>query len=105
MKFAITPNGMETATFRFLAQHLNHCATAVPLFIMFLSYFIKTIKIIVTGFNFYPSLAQLTCTKFRNQAVLKDFFDSLSPEDVMTAYPETSVTNHKITLRNIPEVQ
>jgi len=24
----MTPAGIETATFRFLAQHLNHCATA-----------------------------------------------------------------------------
>jgi len=26
----MTPVGIETATFRFVAQHLNHCATAVP---------------------------------------------------------------------------
>ena len=24
------PAGIEPATFRFVAQHLNHCATAVP---------------------------------------------------------------------------
>ena len=28
----MTPSGIEPATFRFVAQHLNHCATAVPLF-------------------------------------------------------------------------
>ena len=27
----MTPSGIEPATFRFVAQHLNHCATAVPL--------------------------------------------------------------------------
>ena len=32
MKNPITPAGIEPATFRFVAQHLNHCATAVPLF-------------------------------------------------------------------------
>ena len=26
----MTPSGIEQATFRFVAQHLNHCATAVP---------------------------------------------------------------------------
>ena len=26
----MTPAGIEPATFRFAAQHLNHCATAVP---------------------------------------------------------------------------
>jgi hypothetical protein len=29
----MTPPGIETATFRFVAQHLNHCATAVPTFL------------------------------------------------------------------------
>ena len=31
MKNPLTPGGIEPATFRFVAQHLNHCATAVPL--------------------------------------------------------------------------
>ena len=30
MKNPLTPPGIEPATFRFVAQHLNHCATAVP---------------------------------------------------------------------------
>jgi len=30
MKNALTLAGIEPATFRFVAQHLNHCATAVP---------------------------------------------------------------------------
>jgi len=29
MKNPLTPAGVEPATFRFVAQHLNHCATAV----------------------------------------------------------------------------
>jgi hypothetical protein len=32
MKNPLTPAGIEPATFRFVAQHLNHCATAVPTF-------------------------------------------------------------------------
>ena len=31
MNIPMTPDGIEPATFRFVAQHLNHCATAVPL--------------------------------------------------------------------------
>ena len=31
-KISMTPFEIEPATFRFVAQHLNHCATAVPLF-------------------------------------------------------------------------
>jgi len=30
MKSPLTPAGIEPATYRFVAQHLNHCATAVP---------------------------------------------------------------------------
>ena len=30
MKNPLTPAGIEPATFRFVAQHVNHCATAVP---------------------------------------------------------------------------
>ena len=30
MKNPLTPAGIEPATFRFVAQHLNHCATEVP---------------------------------------------------------------------------
>ena len=30
MKNPLTPAGIEPATFRLVAQHLNHCATAVP---------------------------------------------------------------------------
>ena len=29
----MTPAGIKPATFRFVAQHLNHCATAVPTYI------------------------------------------------------------------------
>ena len=30
MNNPLTPAGIELATFRFVAQHLNHCVTAVP---------------------------------------------------------------------------
>jgi len=39
----MTPAGIEPATFRFVAQHLNHCATAVPGLID-----------LVNNFNFIP---------------------------------------------------
>jgi len=39
-KIPITSSGIEPATFRFVAQHLNHCATAVPLDIKYIIYLI-----------------------------------------------------------------
>ena len=32
MKNPLTPAGIEPATFRFVAQYLNHCATVVPIY-------------------------------------------------------------------------
>jgi len=37
MKNPLTPSGNETDTFRFVAQHVNHCATAVPILAEYLS--------------------------------------------------------------------
>jgi hypothetical protein len=43
----MTPSGIETATFRFVAQHLNYCAIAVPM------------TIHVTGFIWFLTLVLL----------------------------------------------
>jgi len=60
----MTPAGIEPATFRFVAQHLNHCATAVPLRRSYLLWkvtaeletdkvaYFKKIKL--SGFSAYP---------------------------------------------------
>ena len=43
-KIPVTPSGIEAATFRFVAQHLNHCATAVPLFSIYHVVFISNLR-------------------------------------------------------------
>ena len=49
----MTPSGIEPATYRFVAQHLNHCAIAVPLRIQtihILALLTSTCKMKVAGF-------------------------------------------------------
>ena len=41
----LTPAGIEPATFRFVEQHLNHCATAVLTFMLILPDNRKTIAL------------------------------------------------------------
>ena len=41
MKNPLTPAGIKQVTFRFVAQHLNHCATAVPLQIKYVIFIMK----------------------------------------------------------------
>jgi len=41
MKSPLTPAVIEPATLRFVAQHLNHCATAVPIYIYIYIYLKK----------------------------------------------------------------
>jgi len=45
MKDPLTPAGIEPAAFRFVAQHLNHCATAVPIYVGRVDFFSGTIWI------------------------------------------------------------
>jgi len=39
IKNPLTPAGIEPAISRFVAQHLNHCATAVPLILQYSLYY------------------------------------------------------------------
>ena len=54
----MTPSGIEPATFRFVAQHLNYCATAVPVF-MYFGVFIKHDKSVRMGDSYVTQLCLL----------------------------------------------
>jgi len=49
MKNPLTPAGIEPATFRIVAQHLNHCATAVPIFMYVCMYVNDLVLFFVLG--------------------------------------------------------
>ena len=55
MKNPMTPAGIEPATFQFVAQHLNHCATAVPHRKTIGHVFTKLEQIEGTTQKFFPS--------------------------------------------------
>jgi len=46
MKNPLTPAGIEPATFRFVAQHINHCATAQSR-VLVLNLSMETVKVAI----------------------------------------------------------
>jgi len=77
MKYPLTPAGIEPATFRIVAQHLNHCATAVP-----------------SG-NLFPTFSAYRPHPQGQESRIPD------PEDG-TDRLKTSVTNYHYSLLNNP---
>jgi len=51
MKNPVTPAGIEPATFQFVAQYLNHCATAIPSYIYVEVFNFKPDRFWVIGVN------------------------------------------------------
>jgi len=56
----MTPAGIEPATFRFVAQHLNHCATSVP---------------IVRSNSIIHNIRKLTCVNLTRHMIWTPFFN------------------------------
>ena len=53
----MTPAGIEPATFRFTAQHLNHCANAVPTEYVYIKKCFETqLKFLKLGVHKLPKL-------------------------------------------------
>jgi len=57
----MTPPGIEPATFRFVAEHLKHCATAVPV--------LRTVE---SGFSCRDSLVYLVHILVTTQTTLRE---------------------------------
>ena len=62
MKNPLTSPGIEPATFRFVAQHLNHCATTVPIstyrYVSYISYGV----VCLSQFPFFSMLLSVVLT-------------------------------------------
>jgi hypothetical protein len=59
----MTPSGIEPATFRFVAQYLNHCAAAVPTnvagsYVILRKYFVTWTEV---GWPEYGSRREIVC--------------------------------------------
>ena len=93
------PAGIEPATFRFVAQHLNHCAAAVPIF-----------NEIPWKNTVERDRPQVTLWRMRVGCRTKYRFELQGSINLKRPLkmgpigcPETSVTNYHHTLSNIPE--
>jgi len=60
LKNPLTPSGIEPATFRFVVQHLNHCATAAV-----------AIRISDLLLSFIRSIAFRACPSGKSSTVMK----------------------------------
>jgi len=62
-KNPLTQAGIEPATFRFVAQRLNHCATAVPKVVYLVGFNVRILYIItLQDYIFQIQLDMLYCT-------------------------------------------
>jgi hypothetical protein len=64
----MTPAGIEPATFRFVAQNLNHCVTAVPIQVIALSILLQDLILYVLVLQSVPlseAAIKLNTPKFK----------------------------------------
>ena len=70
-KFPVTPSGIEPATFRFVAQHLNHCATAVPTYYVSCLLYPRELKKDACNDSFRLSTTHICWRSCRNYKALR----------------------------------
>ena len=95
----MTSSGIEPATFRSVAQHLNHCATAVPccrgktlsmIYFVFVALFIQhTVSMRHIAFSSVTSLSLSQFSTFSNKW-----------HDFIVNFVETEITQLVIAVRN-----
>ena len=56
----MTQSGIEPATFRFVAQHLNYCTTTVPIRILIFKYLLRELCI----FKYFTITVVIKCDSF-----------------------------------------
>jgi hypothetical protein len=89
-KIPVTPSGIELATFRFVVQYLNHCATAVPTYVR------SSIKIIeIKCSTLFPSrqmfFSSLSISRFQQLNGIWQRADKISPTCCHVSNSQTPV--------------
>jgi len=98
MKNPLTQAGIEPATFRFVAQHLNHCATAVLVEIV--SFLNSKTRDLLPKLNFLNSKTWDLLPKPNNRLSVKKFY-TLRDTGRSLGYSKQSATNNHIAVSNI----
>jgi len=89
-KIPVTPSGIEPATFQFLAQHLNHWATAVPE-----TYFIRSLfNDALLNVNKNPTDATLCRYLFTAKSLYMFRVSEHPSSGVLKTVPAASGTGH-----------
>jgi len=91
----MTPPGIEPATFRFVAQHLNHCATAVPEILYSVS--VLTIRLF-TLVVFFNELGFTDIIVINNAKMLHEYSLLQPVLDIIRKYKQKE---EKLHLKNI----
>ena len=110
MKNTLTPAGIEPATFRLVARHLNHCATAVPQIVLVaLDYCVwsnkgwSLLQLLVFRNSLEPNSWNLAVSENCSRL---GYYATCSGNSLPTfreSCPKTSVRNYNFALRNNPE--
>jgi hypothetical protein len=80
----MTPPGIEPATFRFVAQYLNHCATATPSIIIYIrTNYLEIVALYPAGYILLPGQK----AGLIHHSTNAEYFITIFPETITFNFP------------------